>query len=545
MEVLRVEAGAVSMTVSDELRSVERHIDDAYRTNQLLSLPRSQAMWYLMAECEEWIFRRIARGEPLDAAYVDAVINLARWPLRWLWKECDPKGDCRPPPSGPDDYYESANALARLGRDYEWFEAAFTYASVSRISLELDGVRIAPRWMCREHVRYDAYDRLRDTTEKSTEADKRTATHRIAEIVSSTVRLSGTFEYALNPNLFNKVSDASASLLNEQFRLPGDWQLPTANLSQYSTILKAFWVLSAIHFFARVATPNKGYTPAGYSRSLVIMTRDELVARLRRYLGMDLNIIRSVVEELSFGGQGIRNPDIALQPLVPLEPQRFGWAPSLVLNSSLERNLLTLLNRLPRSRVPYSKLSGRRESMMLERIRRAVLPLGFRCWSGNVAGWGGAREVDLAVIDHQYKCCLLLELKAFIAPADPREVVDKSVEIEKGVEQVNRRRDALCQNRSALNDELDVDDDFTVHFAVVSESAVGCGMADLGDTTVVRISHLIECMKSQRNLRLVCDWLEKRRFLPTPGRDYEEREFPVTILEWTLDWYQIKPLTQN
>ena len=534
------------MTVSDELRSVERHIDGAYRTNRLLSLPRSQAMWYLMAECEEWFFRRIARGEPLDAAYVDAVINLARWPLRWLWKDCDPKGDCCPPDSGPDDYYESANALTGLGRNYEWFEAAFTYASDSRISLKLDGDRIVPRWSHPDHVCYDAYDRLGDASEKSTEsAQKRTITHRIAEIVRPTVRLSNTFEYALNPNLFKRVSDASAPLLDEQFRLPGDWKLPTANLAQYSTILKAVWVLSAIHFFARLATPNKGCTSAAYSRSLVMMTRDEFIARLRRYLGMDSNIIKSVAEELSFGGQGIRNPDIALQPLVPFEPQYFGWAPSLVLYSSLERNLLTLLNRLPRSRVPYSKLSGRRESMMVDLIRRAASPLGFRCWSGNVSGWGGARQVDLAVIDQQNKCCLLLELKAFIAPADPREVVDKSVEIEKGVKQINRRRDALCQNRSALNDGLDVDDDFTVHFAVVSESAVGCGMADIGDTTVVRISHLIERMKLERNLRLVCDWLEKRGFLPTPGRDYEEREFPVTILEWTLDWYQIKPLTES
>ena len=117
--------------------------------------------------------------------------------------------------------------------------------------------------------------------------------------------------------------------------------------------------------------------------------------------------------------------------------------------------------------------------------------------------------------------------------------------IEKGVEQIGRRRDALYGNRKSLNDAMTIDDTFAVHFAVVSESSIGCGMARVGDATVVRSVHLVERIKSERDLRRVCEWLSERRFLPVPGRDYEELPYPVTIQDWTLEWYRIKPLTEN
>ena len=89
-----------------------------------------------------------------------------------------------------------------------------------------------------------------------------------------------------------------------------------------------------------------GYNSAGYARALVVMERDELIARLRRYLSLDEPMVRDVIEELTFGRR-VECPDIALQPLVPLEPCYYGWAPSLVMNSSFERNLFVLLNKLP------------------------------------------------------------------------------------------------------------------------------------------------------------------------------------------------------
>ncbi len=304
-------------------------------------------------------------------------------------------------------------------------------------------------------------------------------------------------------------------------------------------------MLSYLHVAARVTAAGMECGAWGYSRALVVMERSALIARLSRYLRMEQEVVRNIVEDLTFGGREVTNPDIALQPLVPLEPSRYGWAPHLVLGSSLERNLLVLMNKLPAARMTYSRLSKEREKLMCETLRRELGDTGFRFWSGNVPGWGAASELDLVIVDDKERWCLVLELKAFLDPADPREVGDKAEAIEKGVEQIARRCDALRNNRKSLNNVLKICDEYSVGFAVVSETSVGCGMARVGDTAVVRSAHLIERIKSERNIRRVCGWLSDRAFLPVAGRDYEELPYPVTIEDWTLQWYQIKPLTHD
>ena len=524
---------------------MEVEVDNAYRSNPLLSLPRSEAAWYFLAGCEEQYMRLHYQGKQPDGAFVDAVVNLARWPLRWLWKDCQPKGKLRRH-DVPDDNYTQAIALAELGQKYEWFEAAVFYAIKGRLSLEVNERSIHPTWESCRHVRYDAYDRLRDEAEKLKRGGEDNILAPIWEEVGRTVQLRGnSFEYALNPRMFKRTYALLDRCRSTEFRLPLEWKLPTAKLHQYASVLKAIRVLSYLHVVARVAAADKGCGALGYSRALVVMERSALIARLSRYLRMEEEIVRNIVEELTFGGHGVTNPDIALQPLVPLEPSHYGWAPHLVLGLSLERNLLVLLNKLPATRDAYSRLSKEREELMRKTVCRELRNTGLRFWWGNVPGWGAASEVDLAMVDDKGRCCLLLELKAFLGPADPREVNDKAEAIEKGVKQIRARRDAVGRSRESLNKELNIDDAFTVHSAVVSESSIGCGMARVGDVAVVRSPHLIERMQSEASLSRVCSWLSERRFLPVPGKDYEEIPYPVNIGAWTLEWYQIKPLTHS
>ena len=233
--------------VSDELRAVEREVDTFYQNNALLSLSRSQAMWHFLAECEEWFFRRHAKGEQIDLALDDVVINLARWPLRWLWKHCRSTFEERHP-RVKDDYYKDAHEMACLGYNYDWFEAAFTYASMGRLSLELDEDCIRPKWLDQNHVRYDAYDRLRDSAEGPPVDEDDSVSNRIAKIILPTVRLrNDRFEYDLNPRIFKQVYSAIDEPLSRQFNLPEYWSFPTADLSQYLAIVKALWVFSSIH----------------------------------------------------------------------------------------------------------------------------------------------------------------------------------------------------------------------------------------------------------------------------------------------------------
>ena len=180
------------MSVSKDLRAIECEINVAYRDNPLLSLPRTQAIWYFLAQCEELYMVRHVREKPPDRAFSDSVINLAKWPCRWLWNDCRADGKL-PRRHQTDIYYVPAQEMADLGRNYEWFEAAFTYTTKSRLSLQLDGHTIRPKWHNCDHVRDDAYDRLRDVADDGTEVPNDTVLDAdiasTLDIVKRTVRL--------------------------------------------------------------------------------------------------------------------------------------------------------------------------------------------------------------------------------------------------------------------------------------------------------------------------------------------------------------------
>ena len=247
----------------------------------------------------------------------------------------------------------------------------------------------------------------------------------------------------------------------------------------------------------------------------------------------------SIIRDLTFGEREMREPDIALQPIVALSDRDVCWAPSLVRDSNHERNLLVLLRRFLGGKDAYSVVSGQREDAQRERLVNALESAGFRCWHGRVTEWTPSDDVDLVVVDDREEQILILELKSFAAPGDPRELDEKAYEIEKGIDQIRARRKMATDRAEALYRKLSVDAGFFVSFAVVSDTSVGHGLVDPDDVAVVRTSDLIRKVNSGTGLREIVNWLTEGAFLPVPGVDYEEVEDPVEIAGWTLEWYRI------
>ena len=366
------------------------------------------------------------------------------------------------------------------------------------------------------------------------------------EIVRPSVRVSrAKFKYELNPKIFRAVADLATPVVDSRFSLPQGWQLTNYTIGDYAAVLRCIWSLSLIHFTARLVANSKGCLYGGYQDALVVIKHTELISRIAGHTALGRSIVQSIVEDLTFGGRNISNPDIALQPLVPLGPRRYGWSPTLVINSALERNLLVLMNRLPHGRDVYSRTSEKREDLLRSRFEDELAGLGFKFWHGKVPNWGDASDVDLVIVDESHVCCLLLELKSLLGPAEPREMLDKAKEIQRGVRQIKKRRKQLLTNKESLHQVLGIDSSFAIHSAVASESTVACGLADSGNVPVVRSSHLIARIRSEADLSKVCEWLSKGDFLPVPGRDYQEVTSKVSIDGWTLEAYAFQLLTEN
>ncbi len=534
--------------VSKDLRAAERQIDTAYRCNPLFKMTFGEAAWYFLAQCEEVSIRQvwqISRGadevSPNEgAAIADHVMNMAKWPLRWLHKECE-QGDVIPI-GYSDDPYEAARDLSELASRYLAFESAFTYASLGLLELQLDGDRIVASGPLRDDTRFDAYDRLMDLLDKEGGSIAPSILP-LQRTLSRSVRVKGDkFFYPLNPRLVKQTSQDLDASLNERFTSPGHWQLGNYSMDEFCQTMKVLWVLSAIHFFARITAANLGCVGLGYDQALVLMTPDELARRLTRYTRLEPSRIQAILGDLTYGANQLHSPDPALQPLIPLTSNVIGWAPSLILNSSMDRNLIVLLNRTPDTREAYSKLSGEKEGRLRSRIQSGLKDLQLRFWNGTLGALEPALDIDLALISDTQRYCLILELKSFIAPAEPREIRDRSEEIARGIEQVLERKRLFGVTPTAFTERLEVDSDYGFEWALVSENSIGGAWVQHDSVPVIRATQFIQKLVELKSLPDFAHWLNDRSYLPTLGLDYEVIETDESIGGYVLSWFAIKGL---
>lgn len=531
--------------VSEELRAVEREVDAYHLANPLIQQPFARAGWYFLAFCEELFIREIVQ-QRLDtaheiAAFADNVVVHTKWPIRWLRQACSQGGAI--PRGFDDDMYEAAWRLSELSMKYLDFEAAFTYATSGLVSLVLDGNRIKSSGPMRTDGRFDAYDRF---TQDFGIATAEQVDSSFTERVAASVRVrESSFEYDLNPQIVKAGLEAMSPIINDRFSLPGDWALPRYTLREFAQVARVLWIVAFIHFQARVVAALSGCKALGYARALVLMESGELVRRIRRYSGVREEAVRAIIGDLTYGSREQANPDPALQPIVPLSPSTLAISPSLILNSSMERNLAVLLNRLPEERRAYSALSQERETAMRERLIKELSNSRVRFWNGKIREWGAASDIDLAIISDKEKQCLILELKSFIAPAEPREIMDRSDEIAHGIRQIRDRMDRERSLPGPLNRLLGIDASYRIAWAVASETSVGASYVQGPDVPVVNLRHLIAKLHRSPHLTQCCLWLQTQEHLPVEGVHYKEIQTEATIGRWTLEWYGTQALTED
>jgi len=248
---------------------------------------------------------------------------------------------------------------------------------------------------------------------------------------------------------------------------------------------------------------------------------------------------------LIYGSSGQKNADPALQPLLALSPSLIAISPNLVMNSSIERNFSVLLNRLPSEGGGYASLSTKKERAMVERLRDGLKGLGFRFWSGCVPQWGTASEIDLAIISDNEQSCLVLELKAFTAPAEPREVWERSEEIGKGIDQIINRKAAFAIAPRPLFDCLGIHETYKMCWVLASETSIGAPYIQDPTIPVVNSQHMVNRLRKAGTLAATFSWLENRSYLPLEGVHYRREPEQISIGKWVLDWYGIEMLIED
>ena len=290
------------------------------------------------------------------------------------------------------------------------------------------------------------------------------------------------------------------------------------------------------------AVATAGMPGLGYPSSVWIVSREELVARLHRYADVSDKALMVILDLLTFGSSGVRDPDIATQPLIDLRNGSLLLAPFVWMSIAAERNLCVLLNQIPEQRSSYAKLTNTKEAETIAEFKEKLAPLGFTFGHGDVAG----TDVDLAIIDHPNKTCLCLQLKWFIEPAEIREVNDRRKDLADGIRQAKTVNKLHAQGDTKLMKTiLKIESDYTFLSAVASQNWIGHGDMQDPEVPLIKVGHLLSEILETKSLGKVIDWLTRRDYLPVEGKDYAIAPIELSGGGWQATWYGIKPLASE
>jgi hypothetical protein len=359
------------------------------------------------------------------------------------------------------------------------------------------------------------------------------------------VSVSGErFRYTLSPQLVQLAREILQPVESSVHRLPRSWKLANYSYGQFQDIASTLRAIAFTHFLARSIAAAKGCIGMGVRDAVLIMSQEELSARLRRYTKIPIATIEDVISDLTFGNAGINFPDPALQPLVQLTHDKIAICPSLWMSIDAERNFCVLCNRMPHTRQLYSTLSEDRSKLMCERLRTDLASTGFRFWSGGIPGHPELPDVDLAIISENDNICFVIELKSYIEPAEPREIQDRSKEIAKGISQAKLLRQFQIHNPERFRSLLGIGPEASCQFLVASDNSIGAHHVQDLAVPVVNASNLVRRLLSEGAFA-TSQWLTDQNYLPILGKHFEVISVENRVDGKTLNWYGIKPLIQN
>ncbi len=233
----------------------------------------------------------------------------------------------------------------------------------------------------------------------------------------------------------------------------------------------------------------------------------------------------------------IRNPDIAIQPIVDLTNGQYAISPFVMANVQAERNLCVLLNQIPDERKRYSQLVDEKEHQVRSETIDSLSGLGLDFRHGQLEG----TDLDLAIIDRKTKKCLCVEIKWFIEPAEIREVLARSEELHKGVSQALKIAKMFYDNDARLMTLLGIDQTYDFLAMVGSVNFIGGQRVQHPEVPITKLWHLASEIRTHGRLDKVLEWLRNR--LPRKGQDYEISESDIQAGQWHSRWYGISSLS--
>jgi hypothetical protein len=432
-----------------------------------------------------------------------------------------------------EDYGHAWQWLKRA-QQYDQFCTIFPLWYRKRLKLSVEGKRLLIEPVHKDDKTYEAYNRLiRKEGREDPVLEQPPA--ELLRLLRDRAKLRETwFRLKFDREVVARLVDFHREPTSRRFTLPDHWRFLNFSLKEYRTVMVTMQSMMHGWYLVRTMVANGGMKGMGYPSSVWLLDKDDLANQLAEYTNVPRRSLDAILDLVTFGSNGIRNPDVATQPLINLGNGQVALAPFIFLNLNVERNLCTLLNQIKEERDHYSRLVDMKEDALIGEIRQFLADTELEVITGKLQ----STDVDCAIIDRRTRRCLCLELKWFIEPAEIREIGDRTKDLKKGVTQARHLNALFRTNDQRLEQLLGVNSDYDFLSAIGSMNWIG--MADVQDPSIpiVKVWHLIGELK-EKGLPAIMSWLRQRDYLPKPGRDFNVVSLPIKVGDWSADWYGI------
>jgi hypothetical protein len=521
------------------VKEAEGEIDRSFASSALKNEGYAQAVWTLLSMNEEYSVKVMSRHpEDLDI-FADTHMNALTYPLRVCQRECinEPRKLVK---KLINQHYQLVWDWIELAvHGYLNFHTLFPLWHRGKLELTVEEKRLIVTTP-RQNKAYEAYNRLFPKDAKSERAQNTRGREFSRLVAPKTTVGNDWFRVNFDPQLVAGLVSLLTPVVRHQHSLPDGWTFAGFTLGQFKAVMITVQAMMTGWFTARYCLAKAGMPGMGYTSSIWVVSQEELAARLHRYTSVEVAALKTILGLLTFGSSDIRNPDIATQPLIDLRNGDYALSPFVWMGTNPERNFCALLNQIPAHRKIYSRLINEKETLLRKEIEDFLAPLGLDARYGALDG----TDLDLGIVDRKGRCCLCLELKWFIEPAEIREIEERTEELKSGIVQAKKLR-ALFERKDErlLRDVLGIESDYRFSTAVASHNWIGHAEAQDEDVPIIKVWHLLHQIRKCSSLHAAIDWLAQRKFLPVEGIDFNVQAMKTSCGAWTCDWYGIEPLT--
>jgi hypothetical protein len=321
--------------------------------------------------------------------------------------------------------------------------------------------------------------------------------------------------------------------------IPNDWKFPWGSLGEIDQFFKGLFARCLYHVISTHFGEGRFKTSTSEQRCLVL-PRATLVDDLARITDLPDRLIGGMVTALTLG-EGMKNPDPGLQPLIPVGAGRLAAPPIFILSCNHRRNLLSLQNRVARKE--FHSMSKAFEKVTTENIEKSIDGLVSYKSNVQVPSSPKSEQVDLLLGDARHGFILVCELRSMITPGDSRQVYERIEDYEEKVDQAERKlgaaQHALAQVCRDLG--LSASEEWKLGGIVILDGAAGIPSPKPNTIPIVEKRVFIEILRLTKDLKLTHAILCSPVWLPRDGTNYRvaRTELEVCGFKFRLGTFEL------